>query len=175
MKLHKAVNEFNFCDIKLIEEEKELLIYLAGNNDLYMSMTEGRRLSRLDDDTIVFDITKRDEEIYSVFDKLYNGIMDKSKIHETDIVDRYNNIEWISDEGREDEEDSLSIIKHNDYYRLLFIRNNQNNRFDTRRKSSRYIAIRFSTSGSRYKDYVGFFTTLYSELHNIQEEKVYRK
>ena len=175
MKIFKTVNEFNFCDIKLKEDEKELLIYLAGNGDLYMSMTEGRRLSKMFDDYIMFDIKKTDEDIYKVFDSLFTGVMEKNKVHETDLIDEHNNIVWVSDEGRLEDEDSLSIIKHHDYYRLLFLRNNSHDRYDTRRKSSRKVDIRFSNSGSRYKDYTSFFMVLYTELHNIQERKVLTK
>lgn len=175
MKIFKTVNAFNFCDIKLKEDEKELLISLSGNGDLYMSMTEGRRLSKTFNDYIMFDINKKDEDIYNVFNNLYYGIMEKNGIHKTDLVDKDNNITWVSDEGRLEDEDSLTIIKYNDNYRLLFLRNNDNNRYDTRRKSSRKVDIRFSTSGSRYKDYTSFFMVLYSELHNIEERKVLRK
>lgn len=175
MKIYKTVNEFNYCDIKLKEDEKELSIFLAGNGDLYMSMTEKRRLGKMFNDYIMFDIKKTDEDIYNVFDILYKSIMEKNEKYKTELIDKYNNIEWVSDEGRIDDEDSLTIIKHNNYYRLIFLRNNENNRHDTRRKNSREVVIRFSSSGSRYKDYVGYFMVLYSELHNIEERKVYKK
>ena len=80
MKILKTVNEFNYCDIKLKEDEKELLISLSGNGDLYMSMTEGRRLSKTFNDYVMLDINKKDEDIYNVFDNLYYGIMSKNGI-----------------------------------------------------------------------------------------------
>ena len=124
MKIIKTVNEFNYCDIKLKEDEKELLILLSNNGDLYMSMTEGRRLSKVFNDYVMFDISKKDEDIYSVFDNLYYGIMERNENYRTDLVDKDNNIIWVSDEGRLEDEDSLTIIKSNDHYRLLFLRNN---------------------------------------------------
>ena len=177
MKIFKTVNEFNFCDIKLKEDEKELLISLSGNGDLYMSMTEGRRLSRTFDDYIMFDITKKDYDIFSLFDTMYNNII-KCKILDIEsiktnyryqynkLVDDNKNINWISDEDLEEIGDSFKLSKlNNDEYRLTFYRNGKIPSFGF--KSPTHISVRIRNSGSRYDPFNCAFMQMYNELQNI--------
>ena len=175
MTIEKTINEFYTYNIKLIDQEKELLIYFAGNGDLYMSITNGERLEEYANDYRFVDITKEDEELYQIFDNLYNSIKTKSNGEDNNIISKNETISWISDEGKEEVEDSLNIFKYEDYYKLLFFRNNLHGEYPVRRKNSRKIDIRFSTSGSRYKDFVSYFIRMYDELQKIEKKKVYKK
>jgi hypothetical protein len=179
MKLIRTLNNFNYYDIKLVEEKDDekdnhLLIYLSYNEDLYMSISNNERLDSDEDGYRWIDINKDDTDIYNIFDRLYNSVLEKSKLNK-DILDEDNNIVWTSDEGRKEVEDSLIIFRYDDFYRLLFHRNNKHKEKCSRRKSSRSIDIRFSTSGSRYKEFVSSFLTMYRELNEIEKPKVYKK
>ena len=161
MKIEKIKNDFNTYDIKLIDKEKELKIFFAQNYDLYMSASNGKRLNDTDDDFISIDVCKRDEELYSIFDLFYKSIILKNE-NAIEKLENRKNIVWTSDDGVREAEDSIIIFKYDDYYKLLFFRNNRYDpAINARRKSSRNIDIRFSTSGSRNKEFISCFLDLY--------------
>lgn len=179
MKCIKTLNDYNTYDIKLIEEKEnapdnELSIQKSCNGDLYMSITNKVALDPLINEYRWIDIKKDDIDIYNIFDKLHNDILEKSELNK-DILDEDNNIIWISDEGTKETEDRFIIFKYDDYYRLLFFRNNKHEEDCYRRKNSRSIVIRFSASGSRYKEFISSFMTMYRELIDIEKPKIYKK
>ena len=173
MKITKVENDL-VTYIELKEDLNKLTIY-PSNNDLYMSITDGRRLEKYSDDFRFMDICKRDDDIYNAFNNLYNGIMLKSKGTNTNLIGEDNSIVWISDGEKEESEDILMIFKQEDFYRLLFVRNNNHKERLKKRKSSQSIDIKFSTTDSRYKDFVGYFINVYNELQNIEKSKIYKK
>lgn len=174
MEITKIKNDFNTQNIKLKEDNTELTVFLSGNGDLYMSITNGERLEKMFNDYRWIDIRQEDEDIYNVFDNLYENIIEKNVI-ENNIVDEDGNIIWTSDNGIKEQEDNIIIFKYDDYYRLEFVRNNMHDAYETKRKPSRRIEIRFAISGSRYKEYIGCFLNMYKELGNIEKRKLLRK
>ena len=176
MKYIKTKNEHDTYDIELIDKDKKLSITLANDGDLYMSITNEKGLTSYANDYRFIDIEKyNNEEIYNAFDNLYNDIILKSETIENDIVDNYKSITWFSDGEEKDLEDALIIYKKEDYYRLIFFRNNINENNYIKIKDSKSINIRFSTRESKNKEFLSSFINMYNELKDIEKQKVYKK
>lgn len=160
--------------VVLKEDVKELKLNYAGNGDLYMSMTEGRRLDKKYGDSIFLDIREEDGSIYDAVYNLYYRISDKHKNNPVDLMDEDNNIVWLDDDRPKDEADKFIIQNYGEVIRLKFVRVSNHNKFDFSRKNSRSINIRFCMSGSRYEYYALEFDKFYKDLNKI-ETKVYKK
>ena len=175
MELTKTKTEYDTYDIRLSNEDSELQISVALNGDLYMSLSNGETLNKgYFNDYRWIDITKDDFSVYNAFNNLYNDILDSKD--NTDIVDEDDNIVWTSDDGIEDEEDTMVIMQYPDSYHLIFIRNNNcGEECSYKHKSSKKIVIRFCSSGSRYKKCVSSFMNMYKELCDIKEDLVLKK
>ncbi len=170
MTIEKRLNGFNRYDIKLTNDSKELTIRYAGNDDLYLLAGNGQRLKQDEDFFIAFYFLKEDETLYPIIDKLYKNI---NIIGNRDLIKPDGSIVWISDDGIEEFEDKLVLAKREEYYRLLFHRNNKMD--PTKRKSSRNIVVRISNSGNRYKDTANLFMDMYKDLEEIEKPKVLEK
>ncbi len=181
MEIRKKKNEeIKDYDIILIDDDKKLLIYFAGNQDLYMGIYNGQNIG-LKNISIDFDITKENYEIYCIFDNLYKEIIEghpfgfysnydvdyRNSGCYTNLVDKDKNIIWISDEGPDEEADKMIISKIDDMYRLTFIRNEIDNEFYM--KCPDGICVRFRNSGSRYKPFNAAFMGMYQRFQNIDE------
>lgn len=164
-------NEIN--NIILKDEQKLLKMYYAGNGDLYMSMSDGKRLDREYGGSIFMDIREEDGNIYDATYNLYSRIMDRNKINPRNIIDEDNNVVWLDDDRQENEADKFMIQNYGDIIRLKFVRIGDNKLFN--RKNSRCITIRFSMDGSRYHEYANEFATFYRNLNEIEKGKQYRK
>lgn len=169
MKIQKKLNDLNRYDITITNEGKELTVKYAGNDDLYMSVSNGERLKQDVAYMIAFYISKQEEALYAIFDKLYNAV----QIIGNRELTKDGKILWVSDDGLEDTEDKLLIARQDDYYRLLFCRSDKID--PTKRKSSRNIVVRFSNSGSRYADTASLFIDMYHDLTELEEPKVLEK
>lgn len=160
--------------IKLKEEEKELKMSFQGNDDLYMSMTENRRLDRKMGDSIFMDIRVEDGTIYDLAYILYSRIKDKNKQHPSDIMDEDDNVVWLDDDRHELEADKFMVQNYGEVIRFKFVRVSDPTTFNFKRKNSRSIDIRFCMNGSRYNEFAQEFKKFYNELNQI-ETKVYKK
>ena len=174
MELVKEFDEYTCAhEIKLKDNEKVLKINYAGNGDLYMSITEGRRLDKKYGDSIFIDIKEEDGAIYDATYNLYSRIMFKNKKDPRNIVDEDNNVVWLDDDRPENEADKFLIQNYGKVIRLKFVRICDDKIFN--RKNSRSINIRFCMNESRYKEYAYEFDKYYKDLSGMEKGKQYRK
>lgn len=174
MELTKEINSnYESHIITLKDGYKTLKMNYAGNGDLYMSMTEGRRLDNRYGDSIFLDIQQEDGSIFDIFYNLYGRIMDKHKKNPRNLVDIENNIVWLDDDKKDNEADKFMIQNYGEVIRIKFIRISEEKSFS--RKNSRSINIRFCMSGSRYSEYAYEFAKAFSELEGIEKGRQYRK
>jgi len=183
MKIEKIPNWDNTYDIKLTKDGKTLTILFSRVLDLYMIMEDGKRIPSRTSKIIDFDINTSDNEVYKIFDKLYNdviegniferkaknGFIDSSLICGYNLlVDENKNITWVSDDGMFEEEDRMQISKLYDSYCLTFIRNDK--LLDSGFKSPTGIYVRLRTSGSRYDYFYIPFMRMYQTLQKVDEK-----
>ncbi len=180
MEVERTKNKYcisDTYDYYLIDNEKVLTIFFAGNLDLYLMINDNELIKYKENKTMNFDITKADYDLFCLFDSLYKDII-KCKIFDMKsvkstfrfeydkLVDDKKCINWVSDEDREEIADSLKISKlSNDVYRLMFYRNDKIPEFGF--KSPKYISVRIRNSGSRYKPFNCVFMKMYNELQNL--------
>ena len=183
MKIEKIPNWDNTYDIKLTKNGKTLTILFSRVLDLYMIMEDGKRIPSRTSKIIDFDVNTSDNEVYKIFDKLYNdviegniferkaknGFIDSSLICGYNLlVDENKNITWVSDDGMFEEEDRMQISKLYDSYCLTFIRNDKP--LDSGFKSPTGIYVRLRTSGSRYDYFYIPFMRMYQTLQKVDEK-----
>ena len=183
MKIEKIPNWDNTYDIKLTKDGKTLTILFSRVLDLYMIMEDGKRIPSRTSKIIDFDVNTSDNEVYKIFDKLYNdviegniferkaknGFIDSSLICGYNLlVDENKNITWVSDDGMFEEEDRMQISKLYDSYCLTFIRNDKP--LDSGFKSPTGIYVRLRTSGSRYDYFYIPFMRMYQTLQKVDEK-----
>lgn len=178
----------NGYDIILKKDGKTLSIIFARVLDLYMIIEDGNKVPVGEYKEIDFDINTDDGFVYTLFDNLYNDIINcnimgdkpnkKNKVenhmlHEYNLlVDKDKNINWVSDEGIYEEEDIMRISKLDNSYKLTFIRTDKRRSYGF--KSPDGIYIRLSNSGSRYTPFNVIFMRMYQEFNktNIIERKL---
>lgn len=174
MELTKEINSnYESHAIILKDGYKALKMNYAGNGDLYMSMTEGRKLDNRYGDSIFIDIQQEDGSIFDAFYNLYGRIIDKNKKNPRNLVDIENNIVWLDDDRPDNEADKFMIQNYGELIRLKFIRISEDKMFV--RKNSRSINIRFCMNGSRYSEYAYEFAKTFKDLDGIEKGKQYRK
>ena len=181
MEIKKKLNFAGTYDIQLIKGRKKLTILWARVLDLYMVLEDGERIPFRKAKSIDFDISVEDKEIYQLFDKLYNDVID-GNIFETKskkkpdritlynynlLVDENKNIVWVSDDGLFDEVDRMQISKMNDTYRLTFMRTEKQTFGEFKDPYAIYVRLR--TSGSRYDPFYIPFIRMYRSLQGIDE------
>ena len=181
MEIKKKLNFEGTYDIQLVKDGKKLTILWARVLDLYMELEDGERLPFRKTKSIDFDINVEDKEIYGLFDKLYNDVID-GNIFETAskkkdritlynynlLVDENKNIVWVSDDGRFDEVDRMQISKKDNSYRLTFTRTE--NQSIGEFKDPYAIYVRLRTSGSRYDPFYVPFIRMFRSLQGIDEK-----
>lgn len=120
--MYKERNDGNYYDIKLSRGNKTLSIFFGGNLDLYFS------LEKFDNDP-TFIIGKDNYEIYTLFDELYNNIVN-AKIYEKLTDKELNFIILISELEEEDDHQKIAeeLKRREKYERNL-------------RKSTQYINL----------------------------------
>ena len=192
MEIKRVKNSEGCYDYQLIDGSRKLDILFAGNLDLYMTLGSGKMIPDNTNVFINFDITKENYEIYSLFDAMYNEIVEGKvfirdeadefieditgyKLDEFDykdtyaykeLVDEKGTIRWISDDGPRDVEDSVHIFRLNDdVIRLTFYRNDKPMDFGF--KSCSKIVVRFRNSGSYYNPFNCVFMRMYQKLQDI--------
>lgn len=188
MIINRSKNSMSTYDFEIINNNKKLRIFFAGNLDLYMQLSNGELISSEDNTILDFDITKENYDIYSIFDSLYKSIINgepfsddldlleysnyidyKNRYEYKNLVDKDLNINWISDDGPTESEDMIRVsVLDEDTYRLLFFRNNIP--LDIGIKNPFGITIRFRNSGSKYEPFNCVFMQMFHKLQSIDPE-----
>lgn len=171
--------------IALEEKNKKIEIHFLNNGDLYWVIRD-----RINSNLKLFEITKKDYQIYELFELLYNDIKSKNiynvfeeikkcetkeqllkvyrkyeehnkYIKEYDDLNSFDSITWISDNNHYDEANIVTILKEEDKFILVF----------NLRDYKGHNSIRFSNSGSRYNPYNRCFMKHYKNLCNLEINK----
>lgn len=189
----KRVNgENDLYDIIINDGTKDLNILFGGNGDLYFFVNK----IKLDDteQIVNFEITKENYFLYSLFENLYDKIIncDIYKLDETEspLVDEEEILEKINmyDEWNKDLKDSIEYKKlvnngviswrHDEQIyeeaNTLNIHKEEDKyclEFILKDKEmSHYIDVRFRNSGSRYMPFNRVFMQLYRKLQTYNPE-----
>ena len=172
-------------DYQIKEGNQALQIVFAGNLDLYFRLVPNRPVG-LENVSFSFDITKENFEIYTIFEALYQEVMEGkvfddprefSCLHidrdykETEEYKRLvhgKKIEWISDDGPRELEDRMTIEPGEDCYHLTFYRNDKP--LDAGFKGHHGISVRIRNSGSWYSPFNCIFMKAYQRLQHIDPD-----
>ena len=178
MIIKKRPNDYDTFDIDLINDEKVLSIYQGGSDpNLSCKYEDYRGISN-----ISFDIPKEDEEVYSIFDKLYTDIVNGNVLGEDmnsqmvkERIELQKCMSWYSqivqngvvivmcDAYPLSCPNILRIRKLNDRIRLEFDKSIGEGMF----KAPYCISINIRQSGSRIYDFCIPFNTMFKQLQNI--------
>ena len=187
MKLTKQDTEFGM-DIILEEDNKQFMIYFAGNLDLYWKI-----VSNEDNNKHSFIITKENYDLYRIFDELYSDIenvnvlvkdlfLDKKIDYDEEKIrlcnrsnynelfdDENKTITWYSDETAHEVSNILKIKKEEDIFKIEFYVQPYISGYDRDFNSPNHISIRFRNSGSYYKPFNFLFMKMYNKLKTIDD------
>ena len=192
LKITKAKNEMNSYDFKIESEENTLGIIFGGNGDLYFFIN---KLNFEDAEQIVnFEITKENYFLFSLFEELYNKIincniykldeMELPHANDEEILERINMYaEWNEDLKSSIEykklvnNDIISWRHDEQIYEeaniLNIYKEEEKYRLEfvlINKEISHYIDIRFRNSGSRYIPFNRVFMELYRKLQIYNPE-----
>ena len=169
----------------LTEDNKLLKIQLMNNGDLYWKIDDNK-----DSKIKLFEIKKKDYQVYELFEILYNDIKNKNiyniyneinmctskeqiqKVYnsyeqEKNYICDYEDINsdlsitWVSDNNYYNISNFVTILKEDDKFKLIF---------NLRDYQSRNV-IQFSNSCSRYKPYNICFMKHFRNLYNLEINK----
>lgn len=169
----------------LTEDNKLLKIQLMNNGDLYWKIDDNK-----DSKIKLFEIKKKDYQVYELFEILYNDIKNKNiyniyneinmctskeqiqKVYnsyeqEKNYICDYEDINsdlsitWVSDNNYYNISNFVTILKEDDKFILTF---------NLRDYQSRNV-IQFSNSCSRYKPYNICFMKHFRNLYNLEINK----
>ena len=187
-KIQNYINEKIF-DFKITQDDKVLNISLGGNGDLSFSIN---RSDYEDIDHLDFDITKENEELYNLFDRLYKKIVncDIYKIKKENA--EYNNEEYREmmifhyeqcNKELKESKKYLNLVQNgtiswksdNQLYEEASILNihKEGDKYRLEfilrnNKKTEYIEVEISNSGSKYYPFTLPFMELYNLLQNIE-------
>ena len=194
MKVESTKTEFG-KKIDLIENNNIFTMLFGGNGDLYWSIKNLDNKEKLFNEKFI--ITKENYFIYSLFETLYDDIVNCNIFkqendlyysyvngvyynHLNDIVresrayhDLYdgNSITWVSDDRDLSFISSVKISMFQDYFLIEFMKEKQN--VNSLGFLSYYepfrISIRFRNSGSSYDYFNVLFMNMYNSLCNYDE------
>ena len=171
MRVRRVYNGIGTYDFYLNKDEKTLGIFFTPEFDIYMTLTNGKDI---EEESIYFDITKEDLDIYTIFANTYRDIVEGNVFMQGDnfnspqyqkLVDQDRNIHWVSDDEDIDIADKLKISKIGDIYRLRFIRNIKT--MDTDIKDPSEMSVKISNKTSRYSPFNFIFMRIYYEFQKI--------
>ncbi len=169
----------------LTEDNNLLKIQLMNNGDLYWKIDDNK-----DSKIKLFEIKKKDYQVYELFEILYNDIKNKNiyniyneinmctskeqiqKVYnsyeqEKNYICDYEDINsdlsitWVSDNNYYNISNFVTILKGDDKFILIF---------NLRDYQSRNV-IQFSNSCSRYKPYNICFMKHFRNLYNLEINK----
>lgn len=181
----KNYKDERIYDFKIIQDDKELNILFDGNGDLYFYVNKPNYEEQ--NQIVNFEITKENYELYDLFEKLYNTIINCEiyKINESDLefkdAEEIEEKQLMYDEwNRELREyppynlihDGIISWRHDDQIfeeaNILNIHKEEDKyRLEfilNSKEMSHYIDIRFRNSGSRYQPFNRPFMDLYRAL-----------
>lgn len=182
MEVTKRQNGNGYDHFSFQTEEGIFYITFCGNLDLYWGYDyQGNLLKQ--PETHTFFITKENYYVYSMFEKLYNDVIngnvyDDMNEEEKDIFINHiiseNNPEslvqdgvicWHSDDYSYENASSVSIEKLEDEFAVTFQRSKQSDE-----EFIMSYAVRFRNSGSRYAPFNCIFMKMYLELKNYDPD-----
>ena len=177
MKIEKISNDYGSFDINMFDYDKVLLIYQVGQDITVSCFKENyEKISNID-----FDISKDDSELFSVFNNLYEGIIQKNleflnkgySISYGNIVED-NRIKILSDAYPLTCPNTLEISRTDDNIHLHF------DKADGKKygqiKLPYDVPIHIRMSGSKIGDFSILFKNLFDSLQNISiKENCVRK
>lgn len=194
MKIIKRDSELKTKDIYLENDGKELLIFFAGNGDLYWVIKTNNQ-----ENYESFKITKENYSVYSLFENLYSDI-ESINVHnsvpcyitiyeeylkeldeEKEMYIKYNysnynelfnkeekKITWYSDEVMHDAANILTIKKLEEEYLIEFRAQECDDNFE-KEDNLMGIGVRIRNSGSRYNPFNVLFMKMFNNLQNIDD------
>ena len=183
VKIKRVSNSFNTYDYCLFDGNNAIDIIYGGNLDLYMSLRTKELIPYGEETNIEFNISKDNYQLYSLFDRLYNDVIegeiftDKDTDYKYNFKDKYfykllvnddKTITWRSDDEPYDTADSVTIKKDEDSYKLIFTRVSsiEEDYF----KNGYSISVRFRNSGSRYEPFNVNFMRMYQGIQSIDPD-----
>ena len=183
LKIKRATNDYyHGYDYNISDGNNILTIFFGGTLDLYMVIRTKDYIPYGKNHNIDFNISKDNYELYSIFDKLYNEIIN-AKLYDDEslnkglnkrepyksLVNKDKSITWRSDDEPFKQADRVTITKEEDNYKLSFSRVS----YDLDSQYSRNgfsIPVRFRNSGSRYDPFNIAFMKMFNRLQNINPE-----
>ena len=181
MNIQKNLNDYGTFDIDLIKDDKVLSIYQTGA-DINFSCRhkDYRKISN-----ITFNITSNQEEIYTIFNKLYTNIINGNVIGEDENLQSVQEkmqlekctswyqsfvkngvITMLCDAYPIKYPNVLKITKKEDEIVLTF------DKVDGGvPKFPYYISINIRQSGSRIYEFCAPFKTLFKQLQTVDDKK----
>lgn len=178
MLIKKRFNDYSTVDIDLINDGKVLSIY-QGGSDLNLSC---RYEDYSDVSKITFDISKEQEELYSIFDKLYTDIIDGNILGEdmsVKTVQISSELEKCTSWYDSIVQDAVITIMCDAYpidcpnilrikkeqYKIILEFDKCIGKFSI--KAPYCISINIRQSGSRIYEFCIPFNTMFKQLQNI--------
>ena len=166
-------NRQHSYDYEFDDGKNILRIFHGGTLDLYFELNTRELMPQREEVCIDFNISKDNNEIYKIFDRLYNKIIDDTVTYKNIrsyslLVDKDKRITWRSEEDLYEYADRMTITKEEDNYRLSFIRVPDDK--DNYLRNGYCIGIRICNSGCTYYPYNTLFMEMYNELQKVDPE-----
>ena len=192
IEIKKNKNEMGLFDFEIINNEKKLNILYGGNGDLYFYVNKYNLNEK--EQTVNFEITKENYILFSLFEELYNKIINcniykidnvELEILDEDEIDEKINLykNWNNELKRKSSyvnlvQNGVISWKHDEQiYEEANILNIYKEKEQYRlefilnnKELSHYIDIRFRNSGSRYQPFNQPFMDLYNALQKYDLE-----
>lgn len=182
IKIKRKANDFHMYDYELNDGKNIFQILFGGTLDLYFVLRTKNEIPYEGKTNIDFIISKDNYELYSLFDTLYNDVINirlydeerlnhgyKRRREYKSLVSKDKKITWMSDDEPDNIADRVVISKEEDSYKLTFRRVESTN--DPQYFRSGYsITIRFRNSGSRYEPFNIAFMKLYRDVQSIDPD-----
>ncbi len=185
MVVEKYYNDYGLFDIIIKDTDKVLSVSLRGDDhDISCNYDSFEKISE-----ISFDILKEEEELYPIFEKLYNNIVsgnllngDLNDSNTLAYMESQRNYSWYSDivdnDGITIISDAtpvtcpniLKIIKELDRIKLVFTQ--EDGKKIGIPKNPFRINIHVRQSGSKLYDFCIPFKNLYKDLQNVTEKNI---
>lgn len=204
MEIKKVINDNQtyLYDFILSKDNLNFKIFFGGNLDLYWQVIDESldydNYKNYENKTLEFVIDQENMEVYLLFSKLYNDIINKrfkekeesvldeflpsetkeylKKVYEKELDDTYNLlvkdsvISWHSDETYYEVSDIVNIELVNDSIKITFIK-----QVESDYSFPGEISIRFRNSGSTYDPFNRLFMAHFNALQNVSIEKDEKK
>ena len=182
MIIRKKPNDYNTFDIDLVNDGKILSIYQGGSDpNLSCRFEDYRSISN-----ITFDIPREQEELYSIFEKLYTDIINGNVLGEDTSIQsvqermkRQRSMTWyqtINQNGVMTVMCDAYPLKCPNTLRITRLEDKILLEFDKSQdlyipKPLYNISINIRQSGSRIYEFCIPFNTMFKQFQGLEEEK----